>query len=308
MFKKLTTGKLLVALLALGLVYFGLQFFGNKKRSSSFREVLVDIDTAKSTKVVITKSGEELKLLKEEGDWLVELDNGKKVEALNSSVIRSLESLNTIKPGRVAAKKEEKWKDYSVDSSGTRIQVFEDEKKALDIVLGRFGVKGQRQFYTFVRLWEDDEVYTSDNFMGASFSTESGNYRDKTLVKAVKDSIQQIDFVYPNDSSFNLVKSESGTWILDGEEPADSAQIATFLNGLRVLNGQSFKDEEISTSVDFEIKIYQTGKDIISVDGYENNGEITVNSSLNEKSFFVADQNLKEKLFKGKRYFLEGGS
>lgn len=304
MFKKLSTGKLLAALAVLVIIYFSLQFFGGKKRSASFRDELVAIDAEGVTQLIISKGNDRLKILKESGSWQIELKDGKKVPAIETSVTNSLQSLSSIKPGRVAAKKEEKWKEYSVDSTGTRVEVYEGSDKTLDIVLGRLGVKGQRQFYSFVRLFEDNEVYTADNFMSASFSTDAGNYRNRKLISIKKDSVQQINFIYPGDSSFNLVKSEQGVWAVD-DQVADSASVVKFLNGLQTLNGRTFVDDFSPSQNDFELVIYEKSLSTpTSIKGYLRGENLILNSSQNEISFFQADDNLRSKLFYSAPEFL----
>ena len=84
-----------------------------------------------------------------------------------------LSTLTTIEPSRIASRSDSKWKDYAVDSAGTRVKVYQGSELVTDIVLGRFGVEGQRSFYTYVRLSEDEDTYVANDFMKMSISTFS---------------------------------------------------------------------------------------------------------------------------------------
>ena len=173
MLKNISSIKMIGILAVLVLVYLGFEFFGGKSRSKSFKTELVEIDTAKVSKLVIEAKGESLELIKENNTWKVSIGNGKYAEAQKSNVKSTLNSLLTIKPSRIVAKDSEKWKDYQVDSAGTRVQVFEGSKNTLDLVIGRFGFnqqamqqqqqmmmggRGMQQFFSYVRLQNEDEV------------------------------------------------------------------------------------------------------------------------------------------------------
>jgi len=216
MIKKFSTVHLLGVLVVLVLVLIGLEFMGNKSRSSSFREVLVEIDILKVSKVIVTKGTNDPFEMNRSGDgWTISLADEKEAAAVESNVKNSLTSLQSIKPTRLVANKEDKWAEYQVDTAGTRVQVFEEDEKTLDLVIGRFGVQGQRSFFTYVRLSEESEVYVAADFMSMSFAAEPSSYRFKEILRFAKDSLDQLSFSYPGDSSFVLMKSEENQWVID---------------------------------------------------------------------------------------------
>lgn len=318
MLKNISSIKLIGILSALILVYLGFEFFGGKSRSSSFKTEIVEIDTAKVSKVIIEANGEHLELIKENDAWKVSIGNGKYAEAQKSNIKSTINSLLTIKPARIAAKNPEKWKDYQVDSAGTRVQVFEGSKTTLDLVIGRFGFDqkamqqaqqqqqmmggrgGMPQFYTYVRLENESEVYVADNFMGMSINTDAGGFRNKEVLSLTTDDISEIQFNYPADSSFVLNKIDS-VWSVFGSQ-ADSAATATYLSDIRFLNNSNFVDDVppsalVSPTVSMNIK--QTGKADILVRAFQHPVHSwIVNSSANPASYF-ADEELVSKLFVG---------
>ncbi len=255
MFKKMSTTTLLVILGVLVLVYLGVEFFVKKERSSSFRAELVEVDTSKISGINIY-GNDTLNLQRSDaGLWQVENANGKMVEAQSSSVQNLLNTLMSIKPSRIATNDKAKWSEYSVDTAGTRVIVHEGKKKTLDLIVGRFGFdqdamqqqqmqmggRGMQQFYTYVRLNDEDEVYVADQFMGMSLSSDATSYRNTLVWQLTTDSISSIQFEYPADSGFVLQRTNE-LWQVNGAE-ADSANVMEYLNKIRNLNASEFADD-----------------------------------------------------------------
>lgn len=321
MLKNISSIKLLGILAVLLLVYLGFEFFGGKSRSKSFKENIVEIDTAKVTRMVIAAKGESLELLKQNGGWKVSIGNGKYAEALSASVKSTINSLTTVKPSRIATKDPEKWKDFQVDSSGTRVQVFEGDKNTLNLIIGRFGFNqeamqqqqqmmggrgGMNQFYTYVRLENDMEVYVADNFMGMSLNAEASGYRNRQLLSITTDSLTEIRFSYPGDSSFVMTKIDS-VWMIDGIL-TDSAATTSYLGDIRYINNSNFVDDvpaEALISPTYTLTLKQASKADIVVKAFQHPvRQWIINSSENPESYF-ADTKLVEDLFVGKGKLLE---
>ena len=79
-----------------------------------------------------------------------------------------LTQLIQIKAGSVAAQEESKWGEYKVDTSGTRVKVFEGEDNTLDITIGKFSYQNQYSMSSYVRVKGDKNVYQiiSDQYCG----------------------------------------------------------------------------------------------------------------------------------------------
>ena len=316
MLKNISSIKLIGIFAALVLVYFGIKFFGGSSRSKSFKAEIVEIDTAKVTKVLIDSKGQSLELIKENNAWKVAIGEGKYAPAQKSSVKSALSSLLSIKPSRIAAKKEDKWKEYQVDSAGTRVQVFEGGKSTLDLVIGRFGFnqqamqqqqqmmmggRGMQQFYSYVRLNNENEVYVADNFMGMSISPDPNNYRNKQLLSLTTDDITKIQFNYPADSGFVLSKVDS-VWSIFGSQP-DSAATADYLSDIRYVSNSNFVDDVPASALvspTVSMNISQTNEPDVMVKAFQHpEHKWIVHSSENPMAYFV-DEELVKKLFVGR--------
>ena len=323
MLKNISSIKLIGILAVLVLVYLGFEFFGGKSRSKDFKAELVAIDTAKVSRIMIDSKGESLELLKENNSWKVSIGGGKFAAAQSGTIKSTLGSLLTIKPARVVAKNPNKWKEYQVDSAGTRVQVFEGSKTTLDLVIGRFGFDQQAmqqqqqqqqmmgggrsmpQFFSYVRLEGEDAVYVADNFMGMSISPDAASYRNKQLLSLSRDAVSEIQFNYPADSGFVLSKVDS-VWSIFGNQ-TDSTATASYLSDIQNVNGSSFVDDVpasalVSPTVSMNIK--QNGKADIMVKAFQHPVHSwIINSSENPVAYF-ADEALIEKLFAGSEKLL----
>ncbi|MEO9967126.1 MAG: DUF4340 domain-containing protein [Reichenbachiella sp.] len=297
--KRISNIKLIGILAILSALYFVIDFTGSRKRSKTLKSELVEIDTAKVSKILVeSNTGSKVELEKIGGEWELALNDGKRVVASSSAVDNALYALLSIKPARMATRSKDKWKDYQVDSTGTRVRVFEGASTTLDLIIGRFGMEGQRAYHTFVRLFEDDEVYVAKDFMGFSVSSDPSAYRDQVLARIKKDSISNITFNYPADSSFRIERV-GAQWQSNGS-PLDSASVVKYLNGLNYISGKSFMDQasELASPV-MSAAIDMNDGQTILFDAYQYEGQWVVHSTDNEEGYFT-DENLIDKIFIGR--------
>lgn len=297
--KNLSNVKLLLLLAVLIVVYLVVEWSRSGSRSDSYREVLVEIDTARVTRLMVSSPDKSSDIIKVENGWELTMADGRKVKATEGAVRSSLGSLLTIAPSRLVAKKQDKWKDYQVDSAGTVVEVYEGDKKTLDLVIGRFNVEGQNAYSTYVRLNGEEEVYSAKNFMAFSVSPDPASYRNSVLMRTTRDSIHQVTFNYP-DSAFVLDKTAAG-WLKNGE-PADSTAVASFLGGLSFISSrQFFDDTDQLVTPAFSLTIESTDK-AIDIKAYEVEGAWVFNSTENPESYFK-DEVIVDKLLKSQRDF-----
>ncbi|WP_236980462.1 DUF4340 domain-containing protein [Membranihabitans maritimus] len=305
MIKNPTNKKLAVTLMTLTIFYAGLKLFGNQRdRSSTFRENIVAIDTSAITSILLSGSSDPIKFHRNNGSWEITLLSGKKVSAVNSKVVNMLNSLQRISPSSIATKDPQKWRDYQVDSTGKRIEVFEGENKSLDLIIGRSGTIGQRGFLTYVRLFNEENVYAIDDFMGSSVPTTPASYRDQNILNITPDSIEQVSFTYSTNENFTLENQDS-LWQMDGSIAVDSIKTAEFFNGLKRITSKNFADDIETTSLGTPSAnvIFQSGnKREITITKYDKVG--IVHSSTNPENYF-SDTAAINKIFVAKNYLIQ---
>ena len=298
---KLSTGKLLLILVVLAVIYGITEFFSSTGKSKSVREELVSINQDEVSGLTISTSESSFNLDKEADGWIVTYEDGLIVKGDESKITNTLNTLQTIKPTRIATRQESKWGEYKVDSTGTRVQVFEDsDSPVLDIVIGRFGVQNQREFYTYVRLWEEKNVYVSDDFMGFSISSDPASFRDQLLSQLPTDSLTSVRFNYP-DSGFVMNKSLDGKWLINGTE-TDSASTAQFFNNVRRVSSSSFFDAN-PPSMDLSVDFLQDQNELAKYQGTILDDSYFIQSRDNKAVF--SDSVTFQKVFKSITFFDE---
>lgn len=291
---KNNTVKLLGVLGVLVVVYLIITFTGDKSRSKSLRTEIVAIDTAKVTKIVVESPTESTEVTRKNDAWQVALNDGTEKPAVSTVVGNLLTNLESIKPTRIVARSESKWKDYSVDSTGTRIKIYEGNKATLDLIIGRFGVENQRQFYTHVRLAEEEDVYIANDFMGISLPKSASEFRNGNLLSLKQDSLTQITFNYP-DSAFSMLK-EGSQWI-SGQFKTDSASVAGYLQGLSFVTSKNFTDGAGLNTPELNVTFSFSNQPEIQISAFKKGDSWVLQSSENVDEFF-SDPDTFEKVFK----------
>jgi hypothetical protein len=269
--------------------------------------VLVDIDTSKVTEILIypkSQNHKEVKLYKEKDGWRVTLPSGSNAKVVNERISNLFAQLHAIKPKRLAARDESKWKELQVDSTGSRVKVFQGSNLTLDLIVGRFSFQQPRTMNTFVRLYNDIDVYEVDGFLDMMFNQGANIFRDGTIIKSDYKNWQQLQFIYPADSSFQLVNNSNG-WQLNGTQ-ADSLKTVNFLTRLANLSNTNFRDDikiDPSTPPTFSLNITTKELQFIEVKGFKDSTTFLINSSQNPDTWFDGNS-LSNTLFVSKSSLL----
>lgn len=291
------------------------------RENSTLRSRIADFDTSAVNKILIyPKSGKggSFEFERSYNKWVVK--QGNIVSATRAGAAQNIfgEVLN-LKPQSLAAVSKSKWKEFELtDSLATRITFLDRKGKTLaDLMVGKMSYRQQDNPYagyggnnvqvtSFVRLYNEKNVYAVEGFISFSFNTKFDDWRDKTFIRSDKKDITKITFTYPADSSYTLSKNGNVWQIAD--QTADSARVAGYINSLGLLYGQNIKDNyQPVLSPVYQMHIEGNNLLNISVKCYKNEGddEYIVNSGLNPDVYFsTKKKDIPERLFKPAGYFL----
>ena len=304
---KLNNKSLGIVFILLLIIVVILFFFESGKNERTFREELVNIDTSSVSQIIIhSKLGKTpVRIFRKGEDWNVELVNGSIARVPDQKISQMFQEMTAIKPKRLAARGEDKWNAYQVDSTGTRVEVFEGDDLTLDLVIGRFNYQQQpRNISTYVRLNNDTDVYEVDGFLSVTFNQNPDSYRDGTIIKGDSNNWTQLQFQYPADSSFTLIKN-NGKWFVDGVQ-TDSVKTANYLRTVSNLTRNSFADtvEVKKDNPTYKLSITDVNLEFIQVNGFVDEDGYTIISSQNPDTKFDG-KTFGNTLFVGKNHFFK---
>ena len=320
MAKKFNNMKLLYVFAALLIVFGIVEWYQKKHTESTLNTNIVQIDTAKVTKVLLYPTSEksvEIEFRKDGKSWKV--IKGKIIaEPAQNMPQALLMMLMEIKIQRLASKDKAKWSEFQVtDTTATKVKVYEGNKLALDLLIGKFTYQRTNNPYggmnggggisgtSYIRLAGEEEIYAIEGFLTFSFNQGFNVFRNQSLAKFDKPNVEKITFKYPGDSSFTLTLSEKKKWII-GNEHTDSAKVSDYLNALANKSGQSFDDNFIASGAPaFEVIVEGKNMKEVTIDGYQKSNDVyVINSNLNPKSYFSsATKGIFSDIFKGKGSF-----
>jgi len=248
--KKYSNKVLIIALVVLIGIFVLSKVFRSPKLESNVRKELVTIDTAKITEVRLQPAkalGQEIKLIKSGKKWKL-LSESKEAKVEAGTVESMLGVLMNLQAQRMVTRKKEKWDTFEVGENSTRVSVYADGKKLTDFRVGKTGFsQGQGQgisgAYTYIRMMDEEEVYSAEGFIGSHFNRSFNDWRDKTFLRVNKEDVDRIEFVYP-DSSFVLEKRDS-TWFV-GDHPASVSKVDGYFNKIRFKNVNEFEEGFVS--------------------------------------------------------------
>lgn len=310
MLKNVSNKSLGILFTALLVIAFIIIISDSGSNERSFRTELVDIDTSAVSQIVIYPkklSGNDVRLFAEDDKWKVELADGKTAPVSQSKIEELFRQLTEIKPERLAARGENSWAEFEVDSGATRVEVYEGSNKTLDLVIGKFTFQQPHAMKSYVRLTDDTDVYEVNAFLGMTFNQDANGFRDQSVVQDNPGDWKNLAFSYPADSSYQIVNINN-KWQLSNGGELDSAKTATTLRQISNTRGSEFIDieQESLPLPQFKLTIVKEDESQIEVFGYELEDKVIVNSSQNPDAYFDGSKgNLFKRVFVGLKKFTE---
>jgi hypothetical protein len=298
--KKINNKTLIIILIVLVGTFALVRVFRTPAQQSNLRKELVSVDTAAVTqiKLIPKADGTEITLKREGAKWTV-TKFGKEYNLDLSVVNALLGQLLKIEPQKMVSHKKEKWDEYQVGDSTTRVQALVDDDVVADLLIGRIGfnqspaqMQQQQQFggggfggaFTYVRVADEDEVYTVEGFLESTFNRTLNDFRNKTLIRLKSEDITKISFNYP-DSGFVAEKRDKKWWIAD--TPADSNKMKSYLNQLNFKNASTFADDFTATrQADLSLVVDGASGNLATIKAWKRETDWVFESSQQPGVFF----------------------
>ena len=212
--------------------------------SEALRAELISFDSTQVDKVVIERPADDQPtvLAKEGGSWQVSQEGTSETyPASATSIQQSLSKLNKMRIKAVVTRNTEKYPRFKVDSTGTRVTVYEGGDPVGSIILGAPQFVSRREFNSYVRPADGEEVYSVDGFITSEFNTSWDNWRKKNVWDINRGEVQQIRFNYPADSSFTMEQAGPNAWV-SGGDTLKAGSWGTILDKMSRLRASGFND------------------------------------------------------------------
>jgi hypothetical protein len=320
MFKKMNFRILIIVFLVLLAVVLISKYVDSRRGERTFKKELIRADINDITAVLYNpdpKKPNEVKIVRDGGQWKV-FSGDKGYRADSSMVAGIITSLINLKPERVAATDESKWKEFQVDdTSGTLVRLYKGEDVIASLIIGKFSYtpqpsqnpyqKQQGKMTSYVRLKDDKVVYAVDGFLKFAFQKDANALRDKGLVRTKKEDIVRLAFNYPGDSSFTLTRQGS-SWMVNGQA-CDSVKTVRYLATIARLTSNDLIDESTVPpgSAQYILTIEANNMNPIEIRAMpaDTINKFIITSSLNPDAFFSGGKNkLFNKIFVSRQNFL----
>lgn len=302
MAKKFNNKTLIIVLVLLTGLFFISRIISQKRSGGTLKTDLVEIDSSLISTILLypsAENGEEIVFTRSGNNWIVKKGD-LSVNANINSVRNMFGELIILSPERLVARGKDKWVDYGVDDSlGTRVIMKQGKKTMLDLMVGRFdyqpgpsGYGGYGGNYgsglTYVRLYDEPEVYVVNGFLAMSFNQTFNNWRNQTFLNTSINNITSLNFEYPADTGFLVIKADT-LWMIDGIQ-ADSASMAQYLNSLKLKSNASFIDHFTPvTAPDFQLTLEGIDMVPVIITAYSiAENEFILNSSQNPEAYFTS--------------------
>ena len=302
---KMSNTKLLVLLVVLIAIVGAVFFIDSRRGEGNFKQDIILVDTAQISKITMfpkSKKGEQVRLVKEGGVWVVQLRDNRKAKVDNTQVSQIFDALTDMKATMLASRTPDKWAEYEVDTTGTRVVITEGNEDK-EIIIGKMNFKqGTRSMETYVRVKGEDDVYLVPGFLDPMFNKGTEDWRNKKIVSGNKDEWTQLSFSLP-ESNYELVQQDS-VWMIDGQQ-VDLASVDSYLSELSRTTGTAFADDVDAATLgtpQYNLVITDKAGDKITVKGYLISDRKILHSSLNPDNLF-AGEGLFDKIFAGKEKF-----
>ncbi|MGH7583558.1 MAG: DUF4340 domain-containing protein [Gemmatimonadales bacterium] len=226
-----TLKRLAAILAAIVVLWIGLTLFRSYRRDRAVTFALPKFNRAAVDQIVIAKAGDTIHLARHDTTWTA---NGYATLAHSVSALLDA-ATDTTARGQLVAESPSSYQELGVDSASVHRITFSSAGKDLATLL--VGKQGDDFASGFVRVPGDANVYQLPGQLAEFANRTLDDWRDKTIVTTVPDSVDRIEIARPN-GSYAIVRVDHG-WKI-GSAAADSAAVANLLDQLKTLTAAGF--------------------------------------------------------------------
>jgi hypothetical protein len=236
---------------------------GETGESDIFRGDLVSTEPTDVNRITLNNPADTsfVELLKSDGVWQVHAEN-ETFSADSQKINMALRELQNMEVEALVTRDPQKHTRYRVDSTGTTITLYNGDQ-VLDQVIASSSQFPGSTGDIYVRIPGENQVYSVSGLNRSSIQSNFNNWRDLTVWNVPLESISEIRFTYPADSSF-AIQNANGTWMA-GSDSLNQQKTTTLVSMVGRLNAAGYPPDEIDSSI--------SSNPIYSVEFKTDNGE-----------------------------------
>ena len=223
---------LLVALLIIAVLV--MQKPGERSSSGETGVALAPIDSMAVDKIEIETPASSVVLQKNGVEWY--LQEPIFYRADQSTVEAFLHDSKSLEVKNVVSNKPEKHSVFQVDSTGTRVKLFEKGTEKIAFVIGK-PTSSYSEMYA--RRSGSNDVIIVSGASASVFSRPVKEWRDKTIFTTPRDSIKEVRYHY-GDTTFVLAFKDSA-WTI-GKDSTQESVVNNLISSLSNVQADDFID------------------------------------------------------------------
>ncbi len=207
---------------------------GESSSTGEAGAALATIDSLAVDKIELKTSANAVVLQKNGVEWY--LQEPLSYRADQSTVAGFLHDSKSLEVRNVVSNKPEKHSVFQVDSTGTRVKIFEKGIERTSFVVGK-PTSSYSEMYA--RRSGSNDVYVVSGASPEMFSRPVKEWRDKTIFTTSRDNIKEVRFQY-GDTTFVLAFKDSA-WTI-GKDSTQESIVNTLLSSLSSVQADDFVD------------------------------------------------------------------
>jgi len=260
--------------------------------SSSF----ADFDTLGLTKISIDASEMNKDITLEKISEIWKITAPIKYKADKQAIKSLLKSLGSfpVEPD-VISENPEKQAKFKVDSTGTVVKVYKDDKLVLDFIIGKTDKMGS---HTYSRETGSDKVVSIPQRLSYKFEKTSDRWRDKVVLDIPSQDLDIIDIIY-RSIQVTYINNDSVWTIEEKGETLNRApdKLRSITNAFSPFRSTKFQDEEVDlnwSAADMTIKIITfSGKEYVLRFITKDDKNVYVKVDGNDQIFIISNYMMK---------------
>lgn len=223
---------LLVVLLVIAVLV--MQKPGERSSSGDTGITLALFDSLAVDKIEIKSPSSSVLLQKKGVDWYIQEPISYRAD--QSAVAGFLHESRSLEVKDVVSNKPEKFQVFQVDSSGTRVKIYEKGAEKVSFIAGK-----PTSSYTemYARRSGSNDVNIVSGGSPSLFSRPVKDWRDKTILAVPRDNIKEIRYQY-GDTTFVMSYKDSA-WTI-GKDSTQESVVNSLLSSLSNVQADDFVD------------------------------------------------------------------